>query len=450
MRRTDDTPPPPTTTPKPKPVSGGPVDRAGPGRGRNAALAGLALAVLASTAQAVPAAAAPPRSDGAVRAAEGVTDPGPVRRCLDLPLVNGDGERAGGVHPALPTDAGTLRAALDAVRAAHVAPSRYRALLWQYWLVRAADDAGIELTGWAPDRGVEANRRTVVAVYAYYGALFLRHPELRWAGMANLAGPSFAAGFMDLDMVPDLARLLAGRIAAQPPEARDRLPTEVRDLARDGTGLTDLELGWFAARLLAMQKHIFMDQAAMHAAYLYGGTAATDEMRSAGLIDAAAAASWHGIAGHRPQDVDAANTQLLSREQNQIIAGQWDRMRARLGPVGGLVTYAITLAGSVSVPGARTPAQYAPLTVATEPGVTSVRLITPLPAFNIADRARRWQYITGDTLPAYRRLLRERPAWTRTVVGSSLEDRIARERLAARWPELVTELVTGWRVEARL
>ncbi|GAA2716595.1 MULTISPECIES: hypothetical protein [Streptomyces] len=407
-------------------------------------MVGLSLALLAGIAAAGPAVSATaPRPGGAAHAAV------PVQRYLDLPLANADGEGAGGVHPALPSDARALREALEAVRAARLAPFRYRALLWQYWLVRAVDDAGIDLAGWAPARGVEPNRRTVVAAYTYYGTLFLNHPELRWAGMANMVGPSFAAGFMDLGTVPDLAQFLAGRIISQPPELRDRLPVEALDLAGAGTRLGDVQLSWFAERLLAMQKHIFMDQATMHAAYLYGGTAATDEMRSAGLIDRAAAASWHAVADGRPAGIDAAATQLLSREQNQIIADQWDRMRAHLGPVGGLVTYALTLAGSVSVPGARTPAQYAPLTVGAEPGVLSVRLTTPLPAFDIADRVRRWDYITADTLPACLRLLHERPAQARAVIASPMEARIARERLAARWPELTAHLLAGWGAQAR-
>ena len=59
-------------------------------------------------------------------------------------------------------------------------------------LNRALKSAGIERDTWRPDLGFAANRRTVQAVYDYYGQLFLAHPHLRWAGMASLIGPSFS------------------------------------------------------------------------------------------------------------------------------------------------------------------------------------------------------------------------------------------------------------------
>ena len=50
---------------------------------------------------------------------------------------------------------------------------------------------------------MEANRRTVEAVYGYYGQLFLEHRYLEWAGMASMIGPAFYAGFRDLGFLPD-------------------------------------------------------------------------------------------------------------------------------------------------------------------------------------------------------------------------------------------------------
>jgi hypothetical protein len=61
----------------------------------------------------------------------------PVGKYLDLPLTNSDGELRGGVHPDLPTDLATLERVLAFVRAEHILPVRYAALLWQYWLVRS-------------------------------------------------------------------------------------------------------------------------------------------------------------------------------------------------------------------------------------------------------------------------------------------------------------------------
>ena len=78
--------------------------------------------------------------------------------------------------------------------------------LQQAWLDRALDSAGIERGSWRPGRGVEENRRTIEAVYGYYGRLFLDRPYLQWAGLAGMIGPAFYAGFRDLGLLPDAAR----------------------------------------------------------------------------------------------------------------------------------------------------------------------------------------------------------------------------------------------------
>lgn len=369
-----------------------------------------------------------------------------VSRYLDLPLTNSQGELSGGVNPALPTDLATLADALATVRVKHIRPARYAALLWQYWLVRSTIDADIDLTSWAPARGAEANKNTVFSVYTFYGKLFLAFPELKWAGMANMVGPSLAAGFFDIGAIPDVAELLAEKIDTLPPEVRAELPRELTDLARYGATLPTIELQWFEAKLLAMQKHVFMDQASMHEAYLNGGTTAIAEMRAAGLIDDSAVAAWRAIATGRTELVQDANTHLLSREQNRILAAQWNQMRQHHGPIGGMVTYAITLTGSVSIPGAKTPAQYSPLTISTKIRNTTPRLVltTPLPSFNLADQADRWTYITHDTLPAYERILHDYPTEARKIIASLMEDRVAQQRLAARWPQLANHLITSW------
>jgi hypothetical protein len=369
-----------------------------------------------------------------------------VSKYLDLPLTNSQGELSGGVHPALPTDLAALADALASVRAKHIPPTRYTALLWQYWLVRSTTDAGIDLTSWAPARGAEANKNAVFSVYTFYGTLFLAYPELQWAGMANMIGPSLAAGFFDIGAIPDVAELLAEKIDTLPPEVRTELPRELTNLARYGATLPTIELQWFEAKLLAMQKHVFMDQASMHEAYLTGGTTAIAEMRAARLIDDSAVAAWQAIATGRTELIQDANTHLLSREQNQILAAQWNQMRQHHGPIGGMVTYAITLTGSASIPGAKTPAQYSPLTISTKIRNTTPRLVltTPLPSFNLADQADRWTYITHDTLPAYQRILHDYPTEARQIIASPMEDRVAQQRLAARWPQLANHLITSW------
>jgi hypothetical protein len=385
----------------------------------------------------------------------GALDEGPDP--IDLALTNADGERNGGINPDLPLDQATLKRLLDAARAAGLDPRRYAALLQQYWLVKAADEAGIDLSHWDPAAGVDGNMSNVLNVYKLYGKFFLDHPELQWAGMANMIGPSFAGGFMDLDSMKDFARQLADKINSLPEPVRGTLPRELLDLAAIGGNLSADELQYFETKFLAMQKHIFIDQASMHEAYLSGGGVAIDEMRAAGLIDGNAQTAWQEIASGDPAQIQDGNTRLLNREQNQIIDKQYNDMYQHDGPVGALMTYGMTVAGSASIPGTRTPGEYSPLSVGGEvtlPGPVpfthesvGVQVSTPLPDFNIADKDSRWDYISHDTLPAYQQFLRDHPDEARAIIASSVSDRVALQRLSQRWPQLADDLLTNWDVD---
>ena len=376
---------------------------------------------------------------------------------IDLALTNADGERNGGINPDLPLDQATLKRLLDAARAAGLDPKRYAALLQQYWLVMAADEAGIDLSHWDPAAGVDGNMSNILNVYKLYGTFFLDHPELQWAGMANMIGPSFAGGFMDLDSMKDFARQLADKINSLPAPVRGTLPRELLDLAAAGGNLSAEELRWFESKFLEMQKHIFIDQGSMHEAYLHGGTAAIDEMRAAGLVDGNAQTAWQEIASGDPARIQDGNTRLLNREQNQIIDKQYNDMYQHDGPVGALMTYGMTVAGSASIPGTRTPGEYSPLSVGgdvTLPGpvpftheTVGVHVSTPLPDFNIADKDARWDYISHDTLPAYQQFLHDHPDQARAIIASSVSDRVAEQRLAQRWPQLAEDLLSNWDVD---
>jgi hypothetical protein len=296
---------------------------------------------------------------------------------LDLPLSNGNGEQRGGVHPDLPYEPAVLEAALNRHRTDGIPPTRFKALLWQYWIVRAAEDAGVKLAEWDPQRPAEANRATIFAVYDFYARLYLTNPDtLRWMGFANIGAPAFAAGMLDLGTLP--------------------------------------EFRYFASMLMSMQKHIFMDLGAMHAAYLHGGVKAVEEMRAAGIIDQETTAAW--------ADPAQAVMEFSSREQNLVIPEQFDRMRSRLLPPGEIVTYAITVAGPMPVPGGKTPAQYRPL------------FGGPLPAFNYADRVARWDFLSHDTVPAYERMTK---AAVHKIVQRPFADRVAEYRATARLLDLI-------------
>jgi hypothetical protein len=241
-----------------------------------------------------------------------------------------------------------------------------------------------------------------------------------------------------------------------PAAARAALPPELRELAKLGN-LSANELQFFESKFLAMQKHIFIDQGSMHEAYLTGGQGAIDEMRAAGLIDDNAQSAWRKIASGDPAQIQDGNTRLLNREQNQIIDKQYNDMYQHNPPIGQIMTYGMTAAGAASIPGTKTPGQYSPLTVdgtVTLPGPVpfthekvNVKVITPLPDFNIADKDARWAYITQDTLPGYQRLLRDHPDQARAIVASPVEYRLAQQRLAERWPQLAQHMLNDWDVD---
>lgn len=150
----------------------------------------------------------------------------------------------------LPADSATLGQLLDDARAQGLHPTEYANLLEAYWEARAFEAAGVDPATWTPSLGADHNRQTILAVYEYYGQLFREHPEMEWAGLANLVGPGFAASFFDLDT----ARDLAGAFAELPD-----LPGGVTDPMRQLAGASDEQLRFFETTFLTMQKDIFTD-----------------------------------------------------------------------------------------------------------------------------------------------------------------------------------------------
>ncbi|WP_282782590.1 WXG100 family type VII secretion target [Nocardia sp. CC201C] len=320
----------------------------------------------------------------------------------------------------------------------------YSSFLRGYWQREALEQAGIDPAAWRPELGAEANRDTIVKVYEYYGRLFLDRPELQWAGMANMIGPSFAGGFFDLDMMQELTSL----------EGRSPLPFLIGGLppmlgTDSGPGLPAEEIRFYESSLLGMQKEIFTDQAAMHEAYLTGGTAEIDRMSRAGLLDPNATGAWHQIHdGYVRNDqslIAEGNQRLLWREQWQIIADDYDRMRERPA-TGELVTWGMTAVGAPSIPGAQSFPEVFPKSV-DAPGPLPGTIVTPLPDGNISYRDQRWDLITQDTLPAYQRLLADDPARARQLIASDFETRMDEQRLANRRDDIMKQFATQWGYE---
>jgi hypothetical protein len=307
------------------------------------------------------------------------------------------------------------------------------------WLDRALDSAGIDRRSWRPGRGVEENRRTVEAVYGYYGRLFLDHPYLQWAGLAGMIGPAFYAGFRDLGFLPDAVRTAVLAV----------LGRAARRLTRRAAG----DLGFYETTFLTMQKKIFEDLAGMHEAYLAGGLGQIEDFYRARIIDAATLEAWRQIdSGRRGAGAAAVadgNRALLFREQHDIIDRFYFRMFGYRRPLGQAFTYLLTLAGAPSVPGAHSyPEQY-PLRVDARLPRIAVSARTPLADGNIAVFTDRWNLIDTDTLPAYLAFLRDHPDQARAVLATPLSRRVTGYRLLARAGQLAAGAFTRWDLELR-
>ncbi|MGW0172638.1 hypothetical protein ACWDUM_02215 [Rhodococcus sp. NPDC003322] len=409
------------------------------------AITGVALAVAATTAPAT----ATPHVPGDVE----------YHDLLDLVPANADAEDPGGLDPRLPTDSRVLGRAVAAARADRLAPVRYSTLLHQYWLARGAEASGIDLGTWDPRTGFAANAELVNRVYANYGRYQRERAELNWAGMAGMAGASFTAGFLDIDTgrgvlsvdaVHRIGEAVAAAVGTLPTDAAERLPDDVRALATVAPTLTADDLDWYQQRLLVMQKHIYFDMVPMHEAYLTEGRPAIEEMRAAGLLDANTEAAWEAIFTGSPEGRADAVVRMADREQNTIVADQWDATARGRDGAGRVLAYVTTVAAQPSIPGTRAPGVFAPLTVhaATAPGGAGVRVQAPLPDFNWADRGPRWRYIAGDTAPAYRLLAEQRPGEIGALLGLPFATFADQQRVVARAPALIRDLTTGWSVVA--
>lgn len=374
---------------------------------------------------------------------------------LDLPAVNASAEGNGGYHPALPTDPGLLGALLDRARADRLPPARYATLLAQYWLSVGSEKAGLEPNNWDPTLGVEANQGNLARTFSYYQRLQRENPDFLWTGQGGLAGPSFAAGTMDVTIgrqvlevreVRAIVADLAGRLEAAAAPAVVALPEDVASLLQVGNRITDRDIADFEVRVVAMSKHIYQDLIPQHEAYLAGGLAAIDEYRAAGLIDDTTREAWRLVDTGDPDAVVAGNAMLLHREQFDVIGDQWDAARAAGGPVGRALTYLATVAADPAIPGIVPPREYAPLTLGTadlggaEPPPPRWRMVTPLPAFNWSVREERWRYIEEVMLPTYRSLKDTRPDVWRAALERPMDEQFLRQRAAVRLPDMLASM----------
>ena len=379
----------------------------------------------------------------ALRAAAHAAPTSPVvRQPTDVNPDYDHGQVAGGPITGLTTDRAALEEMLQLARSQGTQARLYGGLLRQYWAVRAAQDAGIDLDRWDPRLGSGHDAVTIGAVYRYYGDVFLAHPEMHWMGMANGVGATFAAGFLDLATIRVLAAGLLRRLPAAPTFP---VPTGVQDGLRAVAEMSDSDVAFYEATFLGMQKEIFCDQGGMHAAYLHGGLNAVAELRSAHIIDDRTLGAWRDIDSR--ESLSDANRAFALREQVDIIADDYQRMEAH-PRTGEAFTYLMTTIGSVSVPGTRTPAEVDPVSVPlqTFPLHLPAYVTTPFPAFNVADANARWAMVTTDTLPAYERLLRDHPEQARDLAAAEIWPRIIDQGVGEQLDDILARLATGWSV----
>ncbi|HKU35904.1 MAG TPA: WXG100 family type VII secretion target [Paenarthrobacter sp.] len=328
----------------------------------------------------------------------------------------------------------------------------YAQFLSDYWNQQAMREMGIDPSTWDTSKGTEYNWETIKKVYDFYGQAFLSNPDLQWAGMANMIGPSFAGGFRDMAMLRDLA----GQIADNP--ASD-IPIPVLDQIEQLAHMTDDEIKFYETSMLDMNKEIFLDQARQHQAYMDGGIDQINRLRDSGAIDPDTAKAWAQIDSGDPAQIKEGNTALLYREQNEIIADDYTNMRNH--PGGEAVTYMVTLAGEPSIPGAKSYPEVFPYKFSVEsPGPENVPFTnwdnptqfrtdftTGFPDGNIADADQRWALIKQDTLPAYQNLLATDPQGARDIVGSDFNDRVEQYRPTNNIPGIMNRFLDGFDAE---
>ncbi|MDJ0311694.1 WXG100 family type VII secretion target [Arthrobacter sp. H35-D1] len=347
------------------------------------------------------------------------------------------------------------KATMDAAVASGLIPVKseeYKDFLSGYWNNMAMERMGIGPATWDTSKGTAANWDTIKKVYDFYGQQFLANPDLQWAGMANMIGPSFAGGFKDMDMIRSIAReIVNGPIK--------NIPLADLQMLRAAAAMTDQDVKFYETAMLDMNKEIFLDQARQHMAYENGGMTEINRLAASGAITPETAKAWEYIDSKDPAKVQMGNTMLLDREQNKIIANDYDNMYKH--PVTGpAVTYMVTLVGEPSIPGAKSYPEVFPLIVPVEtPGTTNipftpwdnplqgtVEITTPLPDGNIANADQRWDLIKQATLPAYQRLLAEDPERAREIVASDFNGRVEQARPTNNIGPITTRIVTGFEI----
>lgn len=333
---------------------------------------------------------------------------------LGLPLTNRLSDvEPGGVHRELPTDSETLGRLVDQARRSGLPEPSYAALLLQYRLAQATEEAGIDLAAWNPFDGFTANRSNMLKSYRYYEDFQLARRELQWAGMGGQVGGDFGGGIADIEWITQLydtpgvqesARQVFSAVAdAFGPQAVAQLPGGLRALADHAEAITTEDLYWFVTRVVIMQKAIFSDLMPMHYVYIHEGMGGLEEMHRAGLFPDEIMEAWRDVASGDADHVARGNAVLLNREQGWVVGGMWDDVRGYKDGLGEAFTFLMTLAGSPSVAGVPPLREHSPVTISgVLPDGRTATLHTPIPDWDWSRYEQRWDFVTTQLLPRYR------------------------------------------------
>lgn len=242
------------------------------------------------------------------------------------------------------------------------------------WRLRALELAGIDPTEWNPQKGFAANRESVERVYKFYERLYREHAELRWAGMAKLAGGVVWGA---------LERVNLGKMGAFGISISSISTPPLSTGAALGAALAVDELAFLERKLLVMQKQIFDDLAWQHMAYVEGGLSALEEAYKRGEISSDNLGAWRDIASGDEERIWRGNIWLLFREQKRILQIHYDEIRNR--PLSGTVMgRAMSWLAESPVPGGR------PFSSAVEGDLTLFE--------------DRWRWIEREVIEPYRHL----------------------------------------------
>lgn len=282
----------------------------------------------------------------------------------------------------------------------------------------------LDCANWDTSRGVSCNDSRIQAGYRYYQDIYDRHPEVRWAGLAKLAGDTVYGGMQDIHVLRGMTRDERLRWLAK---LRTPLPISVINVLAD---LSGRELDFYEVELEKMQRAILLDLGWQLNAYDRGGIAEMRRLKAAGQLDKTMLAAWENIASGDPDRIKQGNLALTMREQQGVLQPFYNQMLAR--PGGKEMTYLFSLTAGTPVPGSKSFYDYERAKHAKDfklPGGIDVRYKPPLPRGNVANVDDRWNWLTQEILPRYNKLLDEDPQDVKKTIDVPLGDKAKEFRI---------------------